>query len=69
MKKIIVLGVLCISALSFGRDFEYHEVRDIIKPMKSSLEKLNQLIPEEWEAEREDMNKNIERYADFHAEL
>ncbi|GLI57908.1 hypothetical protein PM10SUCC1_34220 [Propionigenium maris DSM 9537] len=45
MNKIIVLGVLCIGALSFGRDFEYHEVRDIIKPMKSSLEKLNQLTP------------------------
>ncbi len=69
MKKIIVFGILCIGVLSFGRDFEYHEVRDIVKPMESSLERLDQLTSEEQEAERKNMNKNIERYVDFHGDL
>lgn len=69
MKKIIVLGMLCVGAISFGRDFEYHEVRDIVKPMESSLEELNQLSPQEWKTEIEYMNKNIEKYKHFHAEL
>lgn len=69
MKTTIFILMTILTSFSFGRDYEYNERRDIVKPMEEQWEKLKKLTPEEWAIEKELMRLNIEKYKDFHWEL
>ncbi len=69
MKTLILILMTTLITLSFARDYEYNERRDIVKPMEEQWEKLKKLTPEEWAIEKELMRINIEKYKDFHWEL
>ncbi len=64
MKKIFLLGILVVSGLSFGRDFEYREqinFKAIQNPVMENQEMLSR--------GREISIENQEKYADFHKQL
>jgi len=69
MKKMLLVGVLVVSGLSFGRDYEYNEKRDIVKPVQEQQERLNRYSTLEWQMDKEVTEKNFETYSEFHREL
>ncbi len=64
MKKMLLVGILVISGLSFGRDFEYRERQEL-----QVLEETHQMDMEMLSRERDLSVNNIEKYSDFHREL
>lgn len=64
MKKLLVLGVLVVSGLSFGRDYEYRERVEL--QQVESVGYGDQLM---ISREREVGEANIEAYKEFHREL
>ncbi len=64
MKKVLLLGVLVVSGLSFGRDYEYREKAELQPVERVSYEE-NSMISREREAGE----ANIEAYREFHREL
>lgn len=64
MKKMLILGVLVISGISFGRDYEYRELQEL-KPVES----VSYDREENISRERLISEKNIETYSEFHREL
>jgi len=69
MKKMLLVGMLVVSGLSFGRDYEYNEKRDIVKPVQEQQERLNRYSPLEWQMDKEVTEKNFEKYSEFHRDL
>lgn len=64
MKKVLLLGVLVVSGLSFGRDYEYREKSELQPVERVSYEE-NSMISREREAGE----VSIEVYQEFHREL
>ncbi len=64
MKKMLLVGMLVVSGLSFGRDFEYreyNEFQNVQNPVMESQEQLSR--------EREISLENQVKYSDFMNEL
>ena len=64
MKKILLVGVLVISGLSYGRDFEYRERNEFQAVVNPSYE--NQWILPSGEDYQE---RNTIKHSDFHRDL
>ena len=64
MKKILLIGVLVISGLSFGRDYEVRE-RQELKIINEPVQMDQQMLSRE----REIFESNIINYSEFHKEL
>ncbi len=64
MKKILLIGMLVMSGLSFGRDFEYREGKELQVVQSVNSEDQSMLS-----REREISKNNMDVYSDFHREL
>ncbi|GLI57824.1 hypothetical protein PM10SUCC1_33380 [Propionigenium maris DSM 9537] len=64
MKKLLLLGMLVVSGLAFGRDYEYRESMEL-QPVERVNYEENSMISREREAGE----INIEAYQEFHREL
>ena len=64
MKKMLLVGMLVVSGLSFGRDFEYRERQEL-----QVVQETPQMDMEMLSRERDLSVNNIEKYSDFHREL
>ncbi len=64
MKKVILLGILVVGGLSFGRDYEYRE-RGELQPVERVSYEEQLMISRE----RETVEANIQAYQEFHREL
>ena len=64
MKKMLLIGMLVVSGLSFGRDFEYRERQEL-----QAVQETPQMDMEMLSRERDLTNNNMEKYSDFHKEL
>lgn len=64
MKKLLLIGMLVISGLSFGRDFEVRE-REELKVVHEPVEMDRDMLSREREASE----NNFEKYSDFHRDL
>jgi len=69
MKRMLLVGMLVVSGLSFGRDYEYNEKRDIVKPVQEQQERLNRYSSLDWEMDKEVTENNLETYSEFHRDL
>ncbi|GLI57638.1 hypothetical protein PM10SUCC1_31520 [Propionigenium maris DSM 9537] len=64
MKKMLLVGMLVIGGLSYGRDYEYREgqelqvVQDVVREDQSMISRV-----------REQSEKNMDIYSEFHREL
>ncbi len=64
MKKMLLVGMLVVSGLSFGRDFEYreyNEFQNVQNPVMESREQLSR--------ERKISMENQVKYSDFMSQL
>ena len=64
MKKMLLIGMLVVSGLSFGRDFEYRERQEL-----QVVQEAPQMDMEMLSRERDLTDNNMEKYSDFHREL
>lgn len=64
MKKMLLVGMLVVSGLSFGRDFEYRERQEL-----QVVQETPQMDMEMLSRERDLSVNSIEKYSDFHREL
>ncbi len=64
MKKMLLVGMLVIGGLSYGRDFEYRESKELQVVQSVSNEDQSMLS-----REREVTKNNLEVYSEFHREL
>ena len=64
MKKILLVGMLVISGLSFGRDYEVRE-REELKVINEPVQMNQQMLSRE----REISESNMVDYSEFHREL
>ncbi len=64
MKKMLLLGMLVIGGLSYGRDFEYRESKELQVVQSVSSEDKSMLS-----REREISKNNLEVYSEFQREL
>jgi len=64
MKKMLLIGMLVISGLSYGRDFERRERNELQIVQNVSNEDQSMIS-----REREQSDKNMEIYSEFHREL
>ncbi len=64
MKKMLLLGMLVIGGLSYGRDFEYRESKELQVVQSVGSEDKSMLS-----REREISKNNLEVYSEFHREL
>ncbi len=64
MKKMLLVGMLVIGGLSYGRDFEYREgqelqvVQGVVREEQSMISRV-----------REQSEKNMDIYSEFHRDL
>lgn len=64
MKKILLVGMLVISGLSFGRDFDYRGAKEF-----KAVEEVVVIDSNKMSRERDISEKNMDIYSDFHKEL
>jgi len=64
MKKLLLVGMLVVSGLSFGRDYEVRERQELQVVENVQYEDQSQLSRERGLGER-----NMEVYSEFHSEL
>ncbi len=64
MKKILLIGLLVVSGLSFGRDFEYREYKEFQRIQNPTMESQEQIA-----RERQLSKENQKKYSDFHFKL
>ncbi len=64
MKKMLLVGMLVIGGLSYGRDFEYRESKELQVVQSVNSEDKSMLS-----REREISKNNLEVYSEFHKEL
>ena len=69
MKKLLLAALLVMGALSYGRDFEYREKRDIQGASVKHEKRMGRFNLKEKEAEGKLKSKNFERVLTFHREL
>lgn len=69
MKKLLLAALVVVGTLSYGRDFEYGEKRDIQRIAAEQGEKLSRLTSKERKGGRKSENINFESYSSFHREL
>ena len=62
MKKIILLGILVVSGLSFGRDYEYREKSEL-QPVESTGYEEQEMLTRERELDSQVI------YSNFHRDL
>ena len=64
MKKMLLIGMLVISGLSFGRDFERRERNELQVVQSISSEDQGMIS-----RVREQSDKNMDIYSEFHRDL
>jgi len=64
MKKILLVGILVVSGLSYGRDFERRESQEL-QVVQNITSKDQSMISREGEI----YENNIDIYSDFHRDL
>ncbi|GLI57647.1 hypothetical protein PM10SUCC1_31610 [Propionigenium maris DSM 9537] len=64
MKKMLLLGMLVIGGLSYGRDFEYRESKEL-----QVVQSVNSEDQSMISREREISKNNLEVYSEFHRDL
>lgn len=64
MKKMLVLGMIVVSGISFARDYEYRELSEL-----KVIEEVNYNTQENVSRDRIISEKNIKTYSEFHREL
>ncbi len=76
MKKLLLVGMLVVAAVSYGRDNEYrtrNEFTEVQSEYAENKEMLNRATPEEYSLivreERRAREANMEVYSEFHREL
>ncbi len=69
MKKLLLVGILVLSGLSFARDFTYNERRDIINPIEENVDRMSRFTPDEWMNLEMETAENLVKYDYFHWEL
>ncbi len=76
MKKLLLVGMLVVAAVSYGRDNEYrtrNEFTEVQREYAENKEMLNRATPEEYSLivreERSEREPNMEVYSEFHREL
>ncbi len=62
MKRLILLLIISVGTLSYSRDFEFNEKRDIKAGMDEEIEKVGRYALNIWYLEEE-------KYSDFQREL
>ena len=61
--------MVVLSCLSFARDYERNEMRDIVKPMEGNIDRLSRFTPQEWQLDKEEAEINFKKYENFHKDL
>lgn len=76
MKKLLLVGMVVVGAVSYGRDHEFRTRNEFIEVQKEyaeNQEMLNRATPEEYSfivtEERRDREANMETYSEFHRDL
>ena len=69
MKKLLLTALLVMGALSYGRDFEYREKRDIQGSWAKHEKRVGRSNLKEKEAEGKLKSNNFEGDLTFHREL
>ena len=69
MKKVLLIALVVVGAVSYGRDFDRNERRDIVAVGYEQAEKMNRLTEAEWNLEGSIWEENFKNYRDFHKEL
>ena len=69
MKKLLLVGMLVLSGLSFARDYTHNEKRDIVAPMEEMQERASRLSQDQFNLEGASIEANIEKYSGFHSDL
>ncbi len=69
MKKLLLVAMMVVGAVSFGRDFDHNEKRDIVDVNRVQVERMSRYTDADWSSGRAEIEANFTRYADFHREL
>jgi len=76
MKKLLLVGMVVLGAVSYGRDYEYRSRNELVEVQKEYVENqemLNRATPEEhnfmMNEEKEIREKNMDKYPEFHRDL
>jgi len=76
MKKLLLVGMVVLAAVSYGRDHEYrtrNEFVEVQKEYTENKEMLNRATPEEYDfivdRENREREANMATYSEFHREL
>lgn len=69
MKKLLLIAMMVVGAVSYGRDFDHNERRDIVAVGNEQIERMSRFTEAQWNLERSIAEKNFETYMDFHKEL
>jgi len=69
MKKVLLMAMMVVGAVSYGRDFEHNEKRDIVDVNRAQVERMSRFTDAEWSNEKSEIEANFTRYEDFHMEL
>ncbi len=69
MKKLLLMLMMVVGAVSFGRDFDHNEKRDIVDVNRAQIERLSRYTDADWSSDKAEIEANFTRYADFHSEL
>ena len=68
MKKLMIMMVV-LGSVAFGRDLTYNEKRDVVKPVQEQQERLNRYSSLDWKMDKEVTEKNFDIYSEFHRDL
>ena len=68
MKKLMIMMVV-LGSVAFGRDLTYNEKRDIINPMEETIDRMSRFTPMELELADTLRDENIKKYPEFHRDL
>jgi len=69
MKKVLLMAMMVVGAVSYGRDFDHNEKRDTVSVNNMQVERMSRFTDAEWSLEKSEIEANFVRYADFHSEL
>ena len=61
--------MMVVGAVSYGRDFEHNERKDIVKVSSEQVERMSRFTEDEWNLERSITEENFENYMEFHKDL
>ncbi len=76
MKKLLLVGMVVLAAVSYGRDHEYRSRNELVEVQKEYVENkemLNRATPEEYDIivneEKVEREANMANYSEFHRDL